>query len=230
MATDNPAALFPHDPAWPARAQSRLTAIRDALRDLDGAADARFEHIGSTSVPGLRAKPILDLQVAIQPLPDMVALEARLAPLGYVQARGSRPDSPGVTRDIPRGNEVVSDEVWRKRMLIDRDGTVILHVRRQDSPWSRYPVWFRDWLRAHDAARDEYARVKQELSAENAGKADYDDYTRAKTAFFDEVHDDFVAWAQARAGARAGAGAQADARAGARLEARARVEAQAQAR
>lgn len=69
-------------------------------------------------------------------------------------------------------------------------------MRRADSPWGRYTVWFRDWLRAHDDMRDYYARTKRVLSERNVGKSDYDDYTRAKTAFFDEVQEEFVKWAR----------------------------------
>ncbi|WP_454296580.1 GrpB family protein [Salana multivorans] len=54
---------------------------------------------------------------------------------------------------------------------------------------------FRDWLRANPDQRDRYARVKTALAEENRGKADYDDYTLAKTAFFDEVQDAFAAFA-----------------------------------
>jgi GrpB-like predicted nucleotidyltransferase (UPF0157 family) len=55
-------------------------------------------------------------------------------------------------------------------------------------------VWFRDWLRAHPEARRRYEKTKRVLSEANAGKPDYDDYTRAKSAFFDEVRPLFVAW------------------------------------
>jgi GrpB-like predicted nucleotidyltransferase (UPF0157 family) len=56
-------------------------------------------------------------------------------------------------------------------------------------------VWFRDWLRQHPEARQRYEATKRTLAQRNVGKADYDDYTRAKTAFFDEVHSTFAAWA-----------------------------------
>lgn len=194
----NPAALSGPDPDWARRAAERLEQIKTALGDLERAAEAAFDHIGSTSVPGLAAKPFLDLQVRILPLPTHADLAPRLAPLGFEQARGARPDSPGVTRDIPRGDERVSPDVWEKRLYFDRRGSTILHIRRADSPWGHYTVWFRDWLRAHPDARQRYEMTKRRLSAENAGKPDYDDYTRAKTAFFDEVHPTFSTWAQSR--------------------------------
>ncbi|WP_232820299.1 GrpB family protein [Brachybacterium sp. YJGR34] len=192
----NPAALHEHDPAWSHQAQHRLEEIRERLADLPGAADARYDHIGSTSVPGLAAKPFIDLQIRILPLPTDEAVAERLGPIGYRRARGARPDSPGVHRDIPRGSEIVDDAVWEKAIFVHRSGRVILHVRRSDSPWGRYTVWFRDWLRAHPDQRDRYEAMKRHLSQENAGKADFDDYTRAKTAFFDEVQEEFELWAR----------------------------------
>jgi len=190
-----PAVLQPYDPGWPSRAAQLLDALRPALAPL-GVAEA-FDHIGSTSVPGLSAKNYVDLQVRVRELPEPGVLRATLAPTGFVPAVGARPDSPGVHRDVPRGSEVVGDDVWRKRLFVrDIDGpqASILHVRLSASPWSRYTVWFRDWLRAHPHARDRYDEFKAVAAADHAGDADFDDYTRAKTAFFDEVQDEFEAW------------------------------------
>jgi GrpB-like predicted nucleotidyltransferase (UPF0157 family) len=193
----NPASLARPIPSWGSTAVGLLREVRAALADLPGGATADYDHIGSTSVPGLAAKPYLDLQVRILPLPSYDQLNPRLAPLGFQRARGSRPDSPGVTRDTPRGDEAVADDVWEKRLYVrDGDG-VILHVRRADSPWGCYTVWFRDWLRAHPQARIRYEATKRTLAEDNVGKPDYDDYTRAKTAFFDEVHPTFAVWARA---------------------------------
>lgn len=196
MSQANPAALSAPDPAWPAAARECLDQISERLRGLPGIDEASFDHIGSTSVPGLAAKPFVDLQVRILPLPSHADLAPRLRPLGFERARGSRPDSPGVARDVPRGDEAAPGDVWEKRLYFAESRSMILHVRRADSPWGRYTVWFRDWLRAHPDARRSYENAKQALSEQNAGKPDYDDYTRAKTAFFDEVQPVFSAWAQ----------------------------------
>ncbi|GAA0311332.1 hypothetical protein GCM10009528_30990 [Kineococcus aurantiacus] len=176
-----------------------LAAVEKAMEPL-GVGES-FEHIGSTSVPGLMAKAYVDLQVVVSGLPEPELLDQALAPVGFVPTTGSRPDSPGVHRDIPRGSAhesgQVPEEVWRKRLFVhDIDGprAAILHVRLSASPWGRYAVWFRDWLRAHPEARDRYASFKAGVAAEHAGDADYDDYTRAKTVFFDEVQEQFEAW------------------------------------
>ncbi|GAB3799486.1 hypothetical protein GCM10028798_12840 [Humibacter antri] len=195
--TPNPAALSDYDPQWPRRAERLLAGIREALRELPGASDAGYDHIGSTSVPGLAAKPFIDLQVRMLPLPSDAVLVERLRPPGYRRAQGSRPDSPGVDRDIPRGRRAVDDDVWVKSLFV-HDAGVIVHLRRSDSPWGEYTVWFRDWLRAHPRERERYEQFKRRLSAQNAGKPDYDDYTRAKTAFFDEAQERFEEWALSR--------------------------------
>lgn len=192
--TRNPAALVDHDPEWSLVAGALLAEVREALLGLPGAEGAHYDHIGSTSVPGLAAKPFVDLQVRLLPLPDDGELIARLEPIGFARAQGSNPDSPGVHRDIPRGNERVDPAVWAKSLFWHADHQAILHIRRSDSPWGRHTVWFRDWLREHPAQAARYERMKRELSAEQVGKADYDEYTLAKTAFFDAVQADFEAW------------------------------------
>ncbi|MFI2102373.1 GrpB family protein [Isoptericola sp. NPDC019693] len=199
MTDANPAALRPHDPRWLPRAAAWLDRIAGALGDLPGGGTAAFDHIGSTSVPGLAAKPYVDLQVRIDPLPGEEPLQERLRPLGLVRSHGSRRDSPGVYADLPRGGDSrVPADVWEKRLYIHPQQNLILHVRRTDSSWGLYTVWFRDWLREHASARARYETTKRRLSAQNAGKSDYDDYTLAKSAFFDEVEQEFVSWAKSR--------------------------------
>jgi dephospho-CoA kinase len=194
----NPAELVEHQTEWLRRASQLLADIRGALSGLLGAEGAALDHIGSTSVPELAAKPFVDLQLRISPLPSEADLVARLEPLGYVRARGSRPNSPGVDRDIPRGSFDVDEAVWEKLLFWHEGDQAILHVRRRDSPWGLYTVWFRDWLRANPEARRRYETVKRALSVRQIGKTDYDDYTLAKTAFFDEVQAEFEGWAAAR--------------------------------
>jgi GrpB-like predicted nucleotidyltransferase (UPF0157 family) len=191
MAIGGAPVIVPYNPNWPHLAERQLSGLRSASPDDDWVLD----HIGSTSVPGLAAKNIIDLQIRTSDLPSYAMLDEHFGPLGYRAAQGSRPDSPGVHRDADRGSERATPEVLTKR-LYQRDGDppVILHIRRKDSPFARYTVWFRDWLRAHDAERDRYAQVKRALASEHAGDADFDDYTRAKTAYLDEVQAAFESW------------------------------------
>jgi GrpB-like predicted nucleotidyltransferase (UPF0157 family) len=184
-----------YDPRWPDIASRLIAQLRQAAPDPDWT----FDHIGSTAVPGLSAKNIIDLQVRVAHLPSCDELDRLIGPLGYVRARGARPESPGVFRDIPRGSEPASDDVWVKRLYLrPGDPLTVLHIRRADSPFARYTIWFRDWLRAHEQERDRYAAVKMHLGAIHANDADYDDYTRDKTAYLDEVQPVFEQWARSR--------------------------------
>ena len=190
-----------YDPAWARRGSSLSQAVADALGS-DDRGPAAVEHIGSTSVPGLPAKPFIDLQAAVLPLPHDDDLRAALEPLGFHREAGARPDSPGVHRDIPRWDLSAPDDVWRKSLFVRGDplvaGAVILHVRRADSPWAAWAVAFRDWLRAHPDERDAYADTKRALMQDIADHPDFDDYTRAKTAYFDAIEPRVRAWAESR--------------------------------
>lgn len=182
------------DPRWAGQARALLDALADAAADA-GLAEVDLQHIGSTSVPGLPAKPFLDLQLRLATLQADDVLDAVVGVAGFRPTEGSNPDSPGVRRDSPRGGEDVPDDVWRKRLYLAHDPDAVLHVRLAASPWGRHTVAFRDWLRAHPCEVERYAATKRRLSAQFAGDDHPDGYTRAKTAYFDEVHAAFTAWA-----------------------------------
>ncbi len=192
--------LVPYDETWPDTAARRIADLRHALEPMDPDRSFDYQHIGSTSVPGLTAKPLIDLQVRMPELPDAASLEARLFEIGFLPHAGSRPDSPGVHRDTPCGSPAVPDEVWEKRLFTAPDPDTVLHVRRIDSPWGHYTVMFRDWLRAHPNEAARYADIKSALAREHANDPDFDDYTRAKTAYFDGVQPRLEHWATGRQG------------------------------
>ncbi len=179
------AVLVPHDPRWATLAAERLTELRRALAPLVDVDACSFDHIGSTAVPGLAAKASIDLQVRAPALPEPTALDAALAPLGWVPSSGSRPDSPGVFRDIPAPGDTEPEEVWAKRLFTSSDSArqAILHVRLSASPFGRRTVAFRDRLRVEPDLRASYEELKRQLAAAHAGDRDYDDYTRGKSAF-----------------------------------------------
>lgn len=188
--------LSAYDDRWPALAAEQLARVERALEPLDQ--PLLLDHIGSTSVPGLPAKPFLDLQLRLLPLPDRGVVAPLLETVGFRATEGSRSDSPGVHADSPRGSETVPAEVWTKQLYVADDPAAILHVRRTDSPWGRYTVLFRDWLRAHPDKAALYAATKQELADRHADDRDFDDYTRAKTAYFDRVQAAFERWGRDR--------------------------------
>jgi len=192
-----PARLHDHQPEWPVVAARRLRRLAVALGD-----GADLDHIGSTAVPGLAAKAVVDLQVRLRELPPEDEVAARLAPLGYVLTPGSRPDSPGVHSDarMPADPPGTPDAACAKRLLVAPDPLVpsVLHLRRSDSPFAAHVVAFRDWLRAHPEGRQRYEDVKRRLETEHAGDEDYDDYTRGKGDLLRELAPVWTAWAAAQ--------------------------------
>lgn len=182
--------IVSYAPSWPSVAQRWMQRIASDLA-ASGVHALAVEHIGSTAVPGLGAKPYVDIQVLVPRLPDEEATTAALAPAGFSRARGSRADSPGVDFDIPRPG---ADPQHHEKLLYVQETEsepsvrgVILHVRRADSSFADFVLSFRDWLRADPAAAGEYERLKRALAEQHAGAADYDDYTRAKSDFMDRA-------------------------------------------
>ncbi|WP_447003459.1 dephospho-CoA kinase [Saccharothrix isguenensis] len=154
-----PPIVVPYDETWPVQAERVAARIRSA------AGGRRVEHIGSTSVPGLAAKDVLDFQLAVTSLEEADGLEEALALAGF--------PSLGITEDAVR-YEGDAPEDWHKRLHAGADPgrRVNLHVRVEGGPGWNWALRFRDWLRADERARDEYAALKLELAAKHRGDAD----------------------------------------------------------
>ena len=137
---------------WPADFDAISASIREAL----GALARRIDHIGSTSVPGLPAKDVIDVQVTVVAL-DRERLVPALARIGLVdQGIGADHRPPGATGP---------DDDWRKLLFKPATGRPAnVHVRVAGTPNQRYPLLFRDYLRAHPDASAAYARLKRGLA------------------------------------------------------------------
>lgn len=161
-ATD-PIVIVDPDPEWPAayaRAAARIVA---AL----GERIVRIEHVGSTSVPDLPAKPIIDIDVQVADSAD----EAGYVPA--LQAAGFR--------------HVLREPWWNgHRMLVSTDGGVNLHMFQAGSPEPLRHLLFRDWLRSHPDDRELYAAAKRHLAAETAENPD--DYNLDKNTVIDDIY------------------------------------------
>ena len=190
---DTPPILESWSPRWAADA-ARLSARVAAAFD---GVPVRVDHIGSTAVPGLCAKPIIDLQVGVRDLADADAAEQRLGDAGFVNVQRIVPDAPGVSRDNARTGGDLGE--WSKRLFagVDSAPRVIVHVRRIGASNWRYALLFRDWLRANPEAREEYAALKTALAAAHRDDRDFDDYARAKDHWFDRAQGEMEGWAQA---------------------------------
>ena len=131
-----------YDTAWPARFGELATAMREALGDVA----VRIDHIGSTSVPALAAKPVIDIQVSVWNLEPVDPFRIPLEGLGYV----CRLSNPELT----------------KRYFREPPGQprTHIHVRRAGSFSEQYPLLFRGYLRHHPQSAGEYERVKRQLA------------------------------------------------------------------
>jgi GrpB-like predicted nucleotidyltransferase (UPF0157 family) len=152
-----------YDPAWP----DRFAAARSRLEEVLGGRVVAVEHIGSTSVPGLPAKPIIDIDLLL----DDTAEEDRYLPA--LEAAGYR---------------LVLREPWwyGHRMRVSPATDVNLHVWPQDAPEPIRHRLFRDWLRSHPDDRDRYAAAKRSIAT--ATEDQPGDYSLAKNAVIDDIY------------------------------------------
>lgn len=132
--------VVPYDPNWPVRFEE----VRQYLLGILSGQDARVEHVGSTSVPGLAAKPILDIDIVLQNGADFEEVKALLEANGYHHM-----GDLGIT-----GREVFKYD--HKPQLMSHH----LYVLWEDSDELKRHLTFRDWLRSHPQDREAYAQVK----------------------------------------------------------------------
>ena len=186
-----PPRLVEPDPDWPAQYERLAARIRAAA----GQRAVSVEHIGSTSVPGLPAKDVLDIQLGVPSLADGSVDGSVDGSAGGSAGGGAERDAlraagftryPGIEGDNPKPADP-DPAHWRKRFYVSADPgrPVNLHVRAVDSAGYRYALLFRDWLRADPAARDEYVEVKRRLEREHRGDPDTSGYAEAKEPWFE---------------------------------------------
>jgi GrpB-like predicted nucleotidyltransferase (UPF0157 family) len=159
---DAPIVLAPYDPEWPRLFAREAERIRAVLGDRA----LRVEHVGSTSVPGLTAKPIIDIVLVVSDSADEPSYVPPLEAAGYVM-RIREPD-------------------WfEHRLLKGPDTDVNLHVFSVGAAETDRMVRFRDRLRASDSDRELYARTKRELARRRWRHVQH--YADAKTAVVQEI-------------------------------------------
>ena len=166
----DPIDVVSYDPTWPAHFQS----WRDRLAAALGPTAERIEHVGSTAVHGLPAKPVIDVQISVRDLVDEGSYVPMVESVG-VQLR-SRDDQHRYFRPfsgLPREVQV--------------------HVCPTGSRWERDHLLFRDYLRTNRAAREAYVNAK--LEAAQLWRDDRVAYADAKTDVILRLMEDAEAWA-----------------------------------
>lgn len=165
--------LAPHDPAWAGTASAESARIAEAMGDIF----MRIEHIGSTAIPGIAAKPTIDLMPVVRDLDELDARRADIEALGYLW-RGEF-GIPG-----------------RRYCVLERDGKRLFHVHffaAGNANIARQTA-FRDYLRAHREEALAYEAIKRE--AADAHPADSMAYNDHKSDWIRACQERALAWAR----------------------------------
>jgi GrpB-like predicted nucleotidyltransferase (UPF0157 family) len=168
----DPIEIVSYNPTWPKRFAAQAASLREAL----GSVAQRIDHVGSTSVPGLAAKPVIDVQISVLSFEPLDAFRLPLERLGYVY-RADNPD---------RAKRYFRETPGQRRTH--------LHVRRTGSFDEQLNLLFRDYLRTHAEEVAAYAARKRQLAARF--HEDRAAYTDAKGPFIWRVLRRADEWAQ----------------------------------
>lgn len=154
--------LAEYDPDWPRLFEREATRIREALGDQA----IQVEHVGSTSVPGLAAKPLIDILLVVPNSSDEQAYVPAMESAGYT-LRIREPD-------------------WHEhRVFKGPDTNVNVHTFSAGCVENERMLMFRDWLRSHPDDRERYERTKRELAAQEWGYVQ--NYADAKTEVVEAI-------------------------------------------
>lgn len=164
--------VVPYDPEWPELFAELGARLRGALGDIA----LRIDHIGSTSIHGLAAKPIIDVQISVASFDPLDTFRVPLESLGFV----FRSQNPELTKRYFR------ESPGERRTHI--------HVRRLGSFHQQFPLLFRDYMRLHPSDVEEYAALKYRLAGEYG--SDRAGYVEAKMPLIWEIMKKADKWAQ----------------------------------
>jgi GrpB-like predicted nucleotidyltransferase (UPF0157 family) len=152
-----------YDPQWP----ELFSREQQRIRQLLGDTALSIDHVGSTSVPGLAAKSIIDIDLVVPNSADESAYVPQLEAAGYLL--------------------IIREPDWHEhRCLKGPDTNVNLHVFSPGSPETHRHAVFRDWLRTHPDERELYARTKLDLAGQEW--SDTRGYTQAKDDVIDAIY------------------------------------------
>lgn len=172
-----------YNPAW----LQEFDVIKADLEQILGELVLRIDHIGSTSVVGLGAKDVIDIQVTVTQLEP--AIKTRMAAAGYRLFEQATQDH------VPRGEDP-SPGLWQKLLFTQPEGQrrANIHVRLKGNPNQHYALLFRDYLRAHPNSVQTVELIKREL-ARHLGH-DIEAYYDIKDPVYDLIWEAAKDWAR----------------------------------
>jgi GrpB-like predicted nucleotidyltransferase (UPF0157 family) len=170
-----------YNPKW----AEEFESIKSSLQEILGELALRIDHIGSTSVPGLGAKDVIDIQITVKALDDQI--KRKLIQAGYK-------DWGTIAQDhIPQG-ENDNLNLWEKFFFNQPEGQrpANIHVRVAGNPNQLYPLLFRDYLRAHPNSAKTIELIKREIAKRHAN--DLEAYYDIKDPVYDLIWDAALEW------------------------------------
>jgi GrpB-like predicted nucleotidyltransferase (UPF0157 family) len=170
------------DESWPAQYEKTAQVVSSLLGELA----QRVDHIGSTSVPGLPAKDIIDMQVTVGTEPELDDVVERMVAAEW--------DRRPPRRDHPVPGLPADDSQWVKRLVVEPmyRRKVNLHIRVNGRANQRYALLFRDYLRSHPETAQAYGIFKRQAASL---KLDVGDYTDLKDPVCDLIYLPAEEWA-----------------------------------
>lgn len=168
--------VVPHNPEWKSRYASEADPIASALHVMA----ARLHHIGSTAIPGISAKPIIDILVEVDDLGGLDARRSAMEQLGY---------------EVMGEFGIPGRRYFRKN---DASGTRThqVHAFQTGSVGAARHLAFRDYMIAHPYAAQAYGTLKEQLTVQHPDE--FEAYTDGKNAFIKENEAKAVVWVQQR--------------------------------
>ncbi|KUI12022.1 dephospho-CoA kinase [Mycobacterium sp. GA-1285] len=192
-ASSNPVPV-PYDPTWPDQARRVVARLNTAC----GHRAVRVDHIGSTAVPGMDAKDVIDVQVTVASLAVADELDDALTAAGYVRgpitADVGKPDARSTIAEFDHSND---EALWHKRIHCSADPgrPTNVHIRVDGWPGQQFALLFVDWMRANPGVQADYVSMKRRVAGE--GHTDTGSYADAKEPWFLDAYRRAWEWADA---------------------------------
>ncbi len=190
-----PVRLVPADPTWADQAARILARLKTTC----GAKALRVDHIGSTAVPGLDAKDVIDIQITVESLAIADELAASLRSVGYPRIDDISTDvvKSDARSTVERYNRVDDPTLWHKRLHASADPgrPTNVHLRVDGWPDQQFTLLFGDWLRADPEVRDEYLAVKRRAEQAASPSGDIERYLAVKEPWFSAAYPRAWDWA-----------------------------------
>ncbi len=172
MAGTNSYSIQPHTSEW----TLKFIELKKLLLDIFGGKITLVEHVGSTSIPGIKAKPVIDVLMLVNNIEDLEEEIENIKSKGYVVRKNVLTERSFLFEKVSGGTKEQN-----------------IHVFEKDTPYAQsHFISVRDYLRAHPAVAQEYEKLKEDLYAKHPN--DYEAYRAGKDEFLKKLEETAQDW------------------------------------